>query len=91
MPRFSRGVRPEAWRDLHRLVAACTGERRLEVQRAANRLLDELAVDPHTKGVPCPQAWNLALRYLQEGPVRMFYWVRPLEDLYAEAIGFSLG
>jgi hypothetical protein len=60
---------------------------------AGDRLLEEVAVDPHEKGEAHPVGWNPWLRVLRDGRLRMYYWVRqpPLEDLYVEVIGFSLG
>jgi hypothetical protein len=91
MPRFSRGVRPEARRDVRRILDAAPAEQRRAVGQVIRRLFDALAEDPHEKGEPCGQTWNPLLRVLHEGPIRMFYWVRqpPLEDLYVEVTGFS--
>ena len=93
MPRFSRGIRPEATRDFRRIVEACPeGEARLELTRIAHRLMEEVADNPHEKGEARPTTWNPWIRMLKEGSLRMFYWVRqpPLEDRYVEVIGFSL-
>jgi hypothetical protein len=94
MPRFSRGIRPETYRDLQRILDPCPqAEQRWELAQAAERLLEALAEDPHEKGEARPQTWNPWLRVLQDGPIRLYYWVGqpPLEDLYVEAVGFSRG
>jgi hypothetical protein len=91
MPRFSRGISPQATRDYRRIVEACPeGEPRRELTRAVRRLMEEVAEDPHEKGEARPVAWNPWIRMLEDGPLQMFYWVRqpPLEDLYVEVIGF---
>jgi hypothetical protein len=91
MPRFSRGVRPSVYRDWARILQATPPGLRDAVDRAARRLLDELAVDPHLKGVACPTPMYPLLRRMDDGPLRLFYWVRqpPLNHLYAEAVGLA--
>jgi hypothetical protein len=91
MPRFSRGIRPSVYRDWARILQVTPLALQDAVDRAAKRLLDELAVDPHLKGVPCPTSLHPLLRRLDDGRLRLFYWVRqpPLNHLYAEAVGLS--
>jgi hypothetical protein len=91
MPRFSRGVPPNAYRDLARIVKSRPVAEQIAILEAGRRLLTEMAVDPHLKGVARPTKWNPLLRSLDDGRLRLFYWVRqpPLNHLYAEAVGFS--
>jgi hypothetical protein len=91
MPRFSRGVPNNAYRDLARIVQGRPTAEQIAVLAAGNRLLSEMAVDPHLKGIARPTQWNPHLRSLDDGRLRLFYWVRqpPLNHLYAEAVGFS--
>jgi hypothetical protein len=93
MPRFSRGIWPQAHRDVRRIVDATPEADRRLVVRAVRRLLDEVAVDPHTKGRPCPQPGNPLVRALRDGSIQILFWVRqpPLEELFVEVIGFSSG
>jgi hypothetical protein len=90
MARFSRGVRPDAIRDLRRILDASAPEQRPETARVARQLLEELAEDPHEQGEPRPQSWSAELRVRQVGPLRMYFAVRSVDDRYVEVIGFSL-
>jgi hypothetical protein len=91
MARFSRGVRPEAIRDLRRILDASVPYLRPVIRAAAQRLLDEMGDDPHLKGSPTFVPGFPHMRRLDWGPLRIFFWVRqpPLIDLYAEVVGFS--
>jgi len=90
MARFSRGVRPDAIRDLRRILDVSAPEQRQENARIARQLLDELAEDPNEQGEPRPQAWCAELRVREVGPLRMYFAVRSVDDRYVEVIGFSL-
>ncbi len=84
MPIFSRGVTGAANRDLGRILNGSALHMRPMILAAARRLLAEVRMNPHLKGVPEPMPGYPHARSLDDGPLRIFYWVRqpPLMDLY---------
>jgi hypothetical protein len=88
MARYSRGVSPEAVRDLRRLLAAYP-DKQAEITQSLHQLLGELVEDPHTKGTPAPRDWCPELRALQAGSLQVYFAVRSPDDRYVRVYGFS--
>ena len=88
---FSRGVTPEAKRDMGRILAGSPPYLHNTIRAAWQQLMKEIRVNPHLKGWPAPMLGYPHLRRLDAWPLRVFFSVRqpPLMDLYVEVVSFS--
>jgi hypothetical protein len=81
---FSRGIRPEAQRDLQRVLAGSSEIEQEWLRECWTVLFGLLRYDPHLQAEHHP---GLPFRVLTCGLLRVYFTLRPLDDRYVEVQG----
>jgi hypothetical protein len=82
---FSRGIRPEAQRDLTRILGLGDELERELIEECSRLLFGVLRYDHHLQGIVNPQA---PFQAMSCGLLRVIFRVAALDDRYVEIWGF---
>jgi len=80
-------MRPEANRDLDRIVETSSAEEIPLIQECANLLNACLRFDPQLQGVG--STVDPTYRRVSLGLLSVFFRLRPIEDRYVEIVGYA--